>query len=145
MMNTIIRPAQNKDAPAILKLIAELAETIDEKSPLTIEYILAYLATPGSTVLLAENDKSVLGLLSSSLRPNLYHGSNSCLIEEFIVGESARGQGVGGLLLDALLEALKDKACAEVSVTTMPDNLGAIKFYKAHGFVDEAIFLEQHF
>jgi ribosomal protein S18 acetylase RimI-like enzyme len=144
-MNIEVRTAQNKDAAAILKLIGELAESIDERSPLTIEYILSYLATPGSTVLLAENDGNVLGLLSSSLRPNLYHGGNSCLIEELVVDQSVRGQGVGGLLLDALLESLQAKECAEVSVSTMPDNLGALKFYKTHGFVDEAIFLEKHF
>ncbi len=36
-------------------------------------------------------------------------------------------------------------SAAEVSVTTMPDNQGAIRFYKRHGLVDEAVFLEKHF
>jgi hypothetical protein len=27
----------------------------------------------------------------------------------------------------------------------MPDNAGAIRFYKAHGMLDEAVLLEKHF
>lgn len=143
-MNILIRPALEKDVPAIISLIAELADTIGETSPLTGEYVLSYLAAPGSTVLVAEDEGRALGLLSYSLRPNLYHANNSCLIEELIVTLSAQGQGIGGMLVDALLDRMNTGSCAEISVTTMPDNLGAQKFYRAHGFIDEAIFLEKH-
>jgi hypothetical protein len=36
------------------------------------------------------------------------------------------------------------QVCAEVSVSTMPDNQEAIRFYNKLGLVDEAIFLERH-
>jgi ribosomal protein S18 acetylase RimI-like enzyme len=78
------------------------------------------------------------------IRPNLYHAANSALIEELVVRESARGRGVGGALMSELLRRLSAQGCAEVSVTTMPDNDGAIRFYRSHGLVDEAVFLEKH-
>jgi ribosomal protein S18 acetylase RimI-like enzyme len=35
--------------------------------------------------------------------------------------------------------------CAEVSVSTLSDNEDAQRFYRSHGLVDEAVFLEKHF
>ena len=67
------------------------------------------------------------------------------LIEELVVAASWSGQGVGGALLDELLKRLEQQGCAEVSVTTMPDNAGAIRFYKSHGLTGEAVYLEKRF
>jgi ribosomal protein S18 acetylase RimI-like enzyme len=144
-MSIEVRDANISDAAVIVELIQELAGSIEERSPITEAYVATYLAFPGSAVLLAEQDGVPAGLLSYSLRPNLYHAGGSCLIEEFVVRSGARGQGVGGALLSELLRRLPAQGCAEVSVTTMPDNAGAIRFYKNHGLVDEAVFLEKHF
>lgn len=144
-MNITIRSALEKDSADIARLIVELAENSGETSPITAEYAAQYLETPGSHILLAEEERRVVGLLSYSIRANLYHAGDTCLIEEFIVQQSARGQGIGGQLLEALFRQLANQNCVEVSVTTMPDNQKAIAFYKSHGMVDEAIFLEKHF
>jgi ribosomal protein S18 acetylase RimI-like enzyme len=60
------------------------------------------------------------------------------------VRESARGRGVGGALMNELLRRLPFQGCAEVSVTTMPGNVRAQRFYRSHGLVDQAVFLEKH-
>lgn len=144
-MNISIRSALEKDSTDIARLIVELAENSGETSPITAEYAAQYLGTPGSHVLLAEEDRQVVGLLSYSIRANLYHAGDTCLIEELIVQQSARSRGVGGRLIEALFQRLASSNCVEVSVTTMPDNQKAVAFYKSHGMVDEAIFLEMHF
>lgn len=144
-MNCTIREAQTNDAPAILRLICELAETADETSPITEAYVGEYLSSPGSTILLVETQNEVIGLLSYSLRPDLYHAGHSCLIEELIVQRASRGQGVGSMLLTELLSRLEKTNCAEVSVAAMPDNTEAIRFYRRHGLKEEAVFLERHF
>jgi ribosomal protein S18 acetylase RimI-like enzyme len=144
-MNITIRSAVEEDSASISRLIAELAENSGETSPISEQYAAQYLASPGSYVLLAEKEHQAVGLLSYSLRPNLYHAGDSCLIEEFIVQRSERSQGIGRQLLHALFQQLASLNCVEVSVTTMPDNQKAIAFYKSHGMVDEAIFLEKHF
>jgi ribosomal protein S18 acetylase RimI-like enzyme len=143
-MNVTIRSALVEDSASIGHLITELAKNIGETSPITAEYAVQYLKTPGSFILLAEKDRQVVGLISYSIRPNLYHAGDSCLIEEFVVRQSERGQGIGGRLLEALFRQLAIRNCIEVSVTTMLDNLKAIAFYKSHGMLDEAIFLEKH-
>lgn len=144
-MNITIKPASDEDSSAITRLIAELAKDFGETSPITPNYAAKYLKTPGSYVLLAEADRQVVGLLSYSIRANLYHAGDTCLIEELIVQQSHRGRGVGGQLLDALFQQLVSLNCVEVSVTTLPENQKAIDFYKSHGMVDEAILLERHF
>jgi ribosomal protein S18 acetylase RimI-like enzyme len=144
-MNITIRSAVESDSASISRLITELAENSGEASPITAQYAARYLAYPRSYVLLAEKEQQVVGLLSYSIRPDLYHAGDSCLIEEFVVRQSERSQGIGGQLLEALFQQLTGLNCVEVSVTTMPDNQKAIAFYKSHGMVDEALFLEKHF
>src|SRR5512143_3460418 len=135
-MSITVRPAASTDAHAVVELIGELARNYGETSPITPAVVQEYLAFPGNNVLLAEEGGLVAGLLSYSLRPNLYHAANSALIEELVVRESARGQGVGSALMSELLRRLPSQDCAEVSVTTMPDNERAIRFYRSHGLVD---------
>jgi ribosomal protein S18 acetylase RimI-like enzyme len=139
--------ASAEDATAIRRLIESLAASMGDESPITDEYVRLYLTTPGNLVLLArgEENGAALGMITCSVRPNLYHGGKSALIEEMVVAEEARGGGVGGELLRHLLACLEARGCVEVSVTTMPDNAGAIRFYKTHGLTDQAVFLEKHF
>jgi ribosomal protein S18 acetylase RimI-like enzyme len=142
-----MRVAGDADAPAVRELILSLAGSMGEESTLTEDYVRHYLATPGNLVLLAVDRASgrPAGLISCSVRPNLYHAGDSALIEELVVAEGARARGIGGALLAKLLKRLEAAGCVEVSVTTLSDNDGAIRFYKRHGLVDEAVFLEKHF
>jgi nucleoside phosphorylase/ribosomal protein S18 acetylase RimI-like enzyme len=140
-----VRLAIPADAARIAALIVELAASMGETSPVSARYAKGYLGFPGSSVLLAEEDGQVIGLLSYSVRPDLFHAGNSALIEELVVSEHARGRGVGSALLNALLARLEASGCAEVSVSAMPDNAGALRFYRSHGLADEAVFLEKHF
>jgi ribosomal protein S18 acetylase RimI-like enzyme len=144
MMEITVRRAQPEDVPAIVGLIRELAAASNESSPITETYAAQYLSSPGSSILLAESDGQVVGLLSYSVRPDLYHAASSCLIEDLVVRTGMRGRGVGSRLLAELMARLPETGCAEVSVTTLPGNAPALKFYRKHGLVDEAVFLERH-
>ncbi len=145
MATITIRDADLEDASAIVGLIGEHAATAGEQSPITETYVATYLSGSTSRILVAEVRDRVVGLLSYSIRPDLYHAGPSCLIEELIVEEAARGRGVGRGLVAELFSRLTTLACAEVSVAVMPTNQRAIKFYRRHGLADEALFLEKHF
>jgi ribosomal protein S18 acetylase RimI-like enzyme len=144
-MEIQIRDAEPKDATSIVQLIAELSESDKEKSPVTDAYVRAYLSYPNTGILLAQVEDTGIGLLSYSIRPNLYHAGNSCLIEELVVSREWRGRGVGGALMDAFFKRVETLQVAEVSVSTMQDNEGALRFYRKYGMVNEAILLEKHF
>ena len=125
--------------------VVQLIRQLGEDSEITNAYALKYLFGTDRKILLAERDDLVQGLLSYSVRPDLYHAGNSVLIEELVVEQGSRGEGVGGALMDALMARLQGSGCKEVCLAVMPENEGAIHFYKRHGLVEEALFLERHF
>ncbi len=140
-----VREATLADISAIIRLIGEHAAASGEQSPITEAYVATYLSSSTSRILIAEVQSRVVGLLSYSIRPDLYHAGPSCLLEELIVEEAARGQSVGSALVSELFSRLTPLACAEVSVAVMSANQRAIKFYRAHGLSEEAVYLERHF
>jgi ribosomal protein S18 acetylase RimI-like enzyme len=144
-MDIAIRDAEPRDSGIIVRLIGELAAAAGERTHLTEAYAAEYLASPTAKALVAEVGGQVVGLLTYSLRPDLYHAAKTCLIEELIVRDAVRGRGVGSGLVDELFARLTALGCAEVSVTTLSDNTRAIEFYRAHGLTDQAVFLEKHF
>jgi ribosomal protein S18 acetylase RimI-like enzyme len=140
-----IRKAKAGDGAAIAEMIQELAAASGDASPVTAAYAEEYLRAAHSRVLLAEEAGRAVGLLTYSVRPNLYHAGPSAMIEELVVRATQRGRGVGSALMGELLARLIEIGCTEVSVTTLPDNEAAQRFYRQHGFIDEAVFLERHF
>jgi ribosomal protein S18 acetylase RimI-like enzyme len=140
-----IREAGPGDEPAIVRLIREFAEDGSDTSLLTEEFVGEYLASPGSFILLAEAEGQAIGLLSYSIQPDLYHAGPAAYIAELYVHGPDRGHGVGGALMTDLFRRLARLGCVVASVAVMPDNEGALRFYRAHGLVDEAILLEKHF
>jgi len=142
--NIKIRPALDADALDIVRLVRELAESGGECSPIDTAYAAYFLRRPGCHVLLAEFEGQTVGLLSYQMKPDLYHGSDTCYIAELIVSDGFRARGVGSALMEDLIERMNSQECVEISVSTMPDNHAAIRFYKKHGLVDDAVLLERH-
>lgn len=148
MMNNtspiLIREGTPVDEEVVAQLIAELADSFGETASPTAGYVDTYLSFPGSHIFLAEQDGQVVGMLSFSIRPNLYHAESCCMVDEVVVAEKARGKGVGKALVQRLLLHAKEAGCAEASLSVMPGNTRAREFYRSLGFADEAILMEIH-
>lgn len=140
-----IREARPEDAPAVVRLIRQLGDEEGETSPVAETDVRAYLTHPGCTLLVAETDGQIVGLVSYFVRPSLYHAAPAVLADDLVVSAEHRGRGIGGALLDEVLRRASAAGCAEVSVAVMPDNAGALRFYRSRGLTDESIFLEKHF
>jgi ribosomal protein S18 acetylase RimI-like enzyme len=139
--NLSIRSGEPADAPHIVQLIHQMGPD----SELTEDYVLHYLSGTERSVLLACLGEKVAGLLSYSVRADLYHAGSSVLIEELVVDEEHRGKGIGAALMDVLLHKVEGLGGKELCLAVMPENEAAIRFYKRHGLVEEALFLERHF
>ncbi len=75
------------------------------------------------TVLVAEEDDDLVGLLTLSYPLAIRYGGRYTCIEEFIVSERTRGKGVGGRLLEAAIAEATSKGCDEIQVNR-PSELG---------------------
>ncbi len=139
-----MRPAKDDDAVEIAGLVAMLAAELGDPTPVTPAYVADYLHRPGCHALLAVRPPEILGLLSYSFRPNLYHAANSCMVDELIIQPAERNGGIGTLLLHEVIRLAREEGCAEVSLGVMKSNQAALRFYLRHGFEDEALLLERH-
>jgi len=144
-MEPVIRDATYGDSTGIVRLIRGLSETPAQENPLTETYVRGYLDAPNSRILLAVRGERVIGLLSYSVRPDLFHAAPCCFIEELVVDASERGKGIGTELMRALLARTDKEDCAEVSLTVMPENTSAQRFYRRLGITEEVLCLERHF
>ncbi|MFC1879558.1 GNAT family N-acetyltransferase [Chloroflexota bacterium] len=157
-----IRSASHGDAPTILTLLDQLGWSAAVRQRVTAEYIHRYLEFSHNCILLAEKEvrktsgphfagrarfeskNLTVGLLAYSIRPDLYHGGDACLIENFVVDTELRGQGIGSALLKHLLDRLYETDCVTLLVDVEPDNLPAIQFYQRHGLDNQVLLLERH-
>jgi ribosomal protein S18 acetylase RimI-like enzyme len=144
-MATSVRESSPDDSEVIVSLIRELCEMDGYKTELCADDVKHYLDIAGNFVLLAEADGQVRGLLTYTVSYDLWHAGDCCMIRELIISAGSRQQGLGSLLLQEVFRRADRDHWMEVSVSTMPENIPAIAFYKKHGMTDEAVLLERHF
>jgi ribosomal protein S18 acetylase RimI-like enzyme len=144
-MATLVRETRPDDHEVVVALIRELGEMDGNKTDLNVDDVNHFLEIPRNIILLAEVDGQVVGLLSYTVSFDLWHAGDCCLIRELIISAANRQQGLGDLLLQEVFRRAERDGWMEVSVSTMPDNLPALAFYKKHGMTDEAVLLERHF
>lgn len=132
-MQVSIRKATNKDLADIFRLVKELAryERSEEQVIATLDdYMMAF--TNGIfDALVAHTGNQVIGcalyyLTWSTWRGKMYY------LEDFIVAESFRGQGVGGQLFKTFLEEAKAQECRIVKWQVLDWNEPALRFYEKY-------------
>ena len=139
MMKITIRKAVKSDCEAMLELIKELA--VYEKAPDAVTVELAHFIESGfgknpvwwafvATVTpeSAGNETGV-GFALYYIRYSTWKGQRLYL-EDLIVTEEMRGQGLGKLLFDALIEEGKNKKLSGIAWQVLDWNEPAINFYK---------------
>ena len=145
-----IEKSTEADLPALQTLLVELMAHVDGDSPdpLAVERIdarcRAILVDPDAHVLIARHDETVVGFINFTTRRTLYHDAPSALIDELIVAEPYRGQGIGKRLIAATLDQCRQLGCSEVEVSTPKSNHEARAFYRRCGFEEDAVLLEIH-
>ncbi len=143
-MPTQVRPAAPTDASASVGLMAQLAEAgHGQVDPGVEDRFRAMLELPQYYIFVAEDDSGqVVGLLSMSHRWTLWHTGPCALIEELVVDQGVRRQGIGSSLIRAALEWAKAQECSEVEISTDQDNVKAQALYQRMGFESVALLLE---
>lgn len=104
-------------------------------SPVSRDWIENIIESPWHDQILAfdENGKLV-GMATMSAVLGAKIGMNAYL-EDFVVDSESRGQGIGTLMWDKIVEWGKNKGCNRLEFTASGDNkkVGAVQFYLNRG------------
>ena len=131
-----VRKGTREDVPPVFALIQELASF--EKAPHevdnTVERMLedGFGAKPIFDFFVAEVDGAVVGLALFYFRYSTWKGRRLYL-EDLIVTQTHRGQGIGGLLFEAVVEEAKATRSNGVVWQVLDWNEPAIDFYRKYG------------
>jgi len=142
----MIRTATDSDSSQVYQLIAQLQQLtgvkVVQEAAFTRQFSQA-LADPRFRAFVAEESGAIQGVITVWLRESLFHGGQVALIDELIVDESSRGQGIGSRLVDHVVAYCAQLGCAEVEVSTEAENRTARTFYDRHGFAEQGVLLER--
>lgn len=135
-MVTKIRVGKKEDLPRVLELVRELAlfERAPEQVINTVEQmeIDGFGPQPIFGFFVAENENGIIGLSLYYWRYSTWKGKRLYL-EDIIVTESARGNGIGKKLFDRTLQHALDEQCSGMMWQVLDWNEPAISFYKKYG------------
>jgi GNAT superfamily N-acetyltransferase len=136
----VIRPATPDDAGVLVDLLAAGALAPSDDVLVDLAPYRAALAeiaaTPGTEVLVAVRNGAVVGTCQLITFRHLQRGGGRCAeIESMHVRPDQRGTGVGGVLLEAAVEAAGAAGCYRVQLTSNAARTDAHRFYGRHGFV----------
>jgi len=133
-----IREATIENQEEVFNLLRQLMTSATAESPINqpgaAETFRQVIDEGKGTVLVAEEDDTMLGVVTLSYPVAIRCGGIYSCIEEFIVTEQARGKGVGSKLLQAAIDKATEKGSYELQVNR-PSELG-YPVYLRHGWKD---------
>jgi ribosomal protein S18 acetylase RimI-like enzyme len=109
-----------------------LPQLSSSAQPLDADALSAIAAAPASTLLLARVDGAIAGTLTLAIFP-IPTGIRAW-IEDVVVDEAARGQGIGEALTVTALELARQAGARTVDLTTRPSREAAGRLYERVGF-----------
>jgi ribosomal protein S18 acetylase RimI-like enzyme len=147
-----IRAVTSADLPFLRDMlweaaaVAEELRTLGKEASLALPHVAKYLAgwgRPGDFGVIAIDEQGrPLGAAWARLFPADHPGYGFIAedVPELSIGvsDAARGQGVGGALIDGLLAAAREAGFARVSLSVDRNN-PALRLYQRHGFRDAGV------
>ena len=136
--NIQIRKARKEDLPQILDLVIELA--IYEKEPDAVTASIADYEE-GFTIglfdcIVAIANKNMVGMALFFPTYSTWKG-RMLTLEDLVVTESFRKEGIGQLLFDAVLEEAKNNGCRLLKWQVLDWNIPALRFYEKNNAIIE--------
>ena len=135
-MSVVVRKAKKEDMPDVLELIKELA--VFEKQPNAVQINIDTLVAEGFgnqplfTCFVSLLEGQIVGMALCYFRFSTWKG-RSVHLEDLIVKESKRGQGVGMALYKRVMEYAASFNVKRVEWVVLGWNTPAIKFYEKTG------------
>ena len=94
----------------------------------------ALLTEERGAVLVCEEEDTLLGVATISFNLAIRYSGEYCQLEELFVDSAARGKNAGGLLVQAAIDAARDRGCAEMGLYLVEHTESNRPFYEKYGF-----------
>jgi len=141
-MNFNIEPAQHTDIPRLVELLNDLfgveldftADATHQERGLAL--LMAGDASSDRQIVAVARDEAgqAVGMASAQLVISTAEGAPSAWVEDVVVHQDFRGQGIGRRLLDYLIEWAKARGATRMQLVADQENAGADLFYQAVGW-----------
>ncbi|MFC9680218.1 GNAT family N-acetyltransferase [Streptomyces sp. NPDC056948] len=125
----IIREPSEELVDAFGRLLPQLSTTA---RPLDRAAVDRLVGCDANTVLVARAGAAIVGTLTLVLLP-LPSGLRG-RVEDVVVDDAARGQGIAGLLIEEALRLARRAGARTVDLTSRPDRAAANRLYERLGF-----------
>jgi ribosomal protein S18 acetylase RimI-like enzyme len=124
------------DAAELTEALATLVPQLSTSNPPpSLSDVEAMLASDAITQFVARDDGgAIIGVSTLAMFP--IPTAKRAWIEDVIVDESGRGQGVGEALTRAMIDAARDHGCKTVELTSRPSREAANRLYQRVGFTN---------
>lgn len=130
MQIDIVNQADTELYDAFQRLVPQLT---NNNPPPSLNDLTALVRDPSSTLMVARNERrELIGAITLTVY-RVPTGVRS-IIEDVIVDNSARGQGVGEALMARAIEVARDKGASNISLTCNPMRESANRLYQRMGF-----------
>jgi len=135
-MNTaIVREGRPDDVPQVMALVRELA--LYEKAPHEVTNTEAMMLRdgfgeqPAFGLFVAEHDGTIVGIALHYIRYSTWKGK-MLYLEDIVVQEAQRGQGIGAQLFEACLKLCVQQNYAGMTWQVLDWNEPALNFYRKY-------------
>lgn len=136
-MHPVFREATEGDLPAILFLYGQLGQDDGEVlSPDEAVRIFTRLRSyPDYRLHVAQVDGKIVGTFAMLIMDNLAHlGTRSAILEDVVVEEGLRGQGIGRKMMVYAASLCQEKKCYKMVLNSNRHRVDAHRFYESLGY-----------
>lgn len=131
MSDLIIRPCTLADFPQVRPLLGQLWAVKDVTDPAmraVFEQVL-----PQRAYFCAEREGRIVGFGGLSFSQKLVFSGPVAYVEELVVDESCRGQGIGRRMMDTFRTAAAERGCEWFELDSALHRKEAHRFYETYG------------
>ena len=134
-----VRPAEPRDADAVLALMEDLTRPAVEKDPEPQrDVFLAHLEHDEAQVFVAELDGEIAGAVSLWIQPRLNWTTPQAWVPDLYVDPTFRRRGAARALLDACVEEARRRNCHALVLESGHHRAEAHQLYESYGFTHYA-------
>jgi putative acetyltransferase len=139
MNNITIRKIQPADNAALAKIIRTALEEFKANKPgtvyfdITTDNLSEVFRKFNSSYFVAEENSIIIG--GGGIYPTKNLPAGTCELVKLYLKKTARGKGIGKVLMEKCISAAKNSGYKKIYLETMPELNIAVPMYKKLGFV----------